>query len=187
MASCSVLSGGATSRFFRQWRTTLAGWFPKNVSLSAKFLWEGVHGPEAGLLRSSLQLSLPHTGSISLSSFGDYFILFFLKKRNLKRRADEIETEFDSNLIWLDLALLTDALTEGQFPKLYFPLKYLKASFKIKKLCSWLLPRLLRFLSQHEMHLEAQYLITPCSYAVDSKYSLLSNPKIPQTDLPSLQ
>lgn len=40
-----------------------------------------------------------HTGSISLSSFGDYFILFFLKKRNLKRRADEIETEFDSNLI----------------------------------------------------------------------------------------
>lgn len=38
MTSWSVPSGAATSWFVRQWRTVLAGWFPKNVSLGAKFL-----------------------------------------------------------------------------------------------------------------------------------------------------
>ena len=136
MASWSVLNGATTSWLVPQWRTTLAGCFPKNVRLSATFLWECVHGPETGLPNSSLQLSLPNWGHLSVI-FWEFFF-----KRNLKRRVDEIETEFESNLIWLDLALLTGALTEGQFPKLYFPLKYLKAPFKIEMLCSRLLPRL---------------------------------------------
>lgn len=118
--------------------------------------------------------------SIHLSSFGK-----LKKKKKNWRRADE--TAFESSQILLCLALLTGVLTEGQFSKLYFPLKYSKVPFKTETPCSWLLPNYL-----------CSYPDTRCTFELSILYLLVLTlltvnipcppiQKTPQMDLPSLQ